>query len=610
MMKTPRSIILQYFVIAVFSIIILRLFYLQVINTSYKENAENNVLRYEIQNPARGEIFDRNGEYLVQSKEVYDLMIIPRDVKPFDTMLLCSIVGIPVEKLRAEIDKAKRYSWRQSQPIVKQLPKEVKIKLEERGFPGFYTVYRTLRSYPRKIAGNLLGYVGEVNQADIDRDSYYRGGDYIGKTGIELAYEDVLRGKKGVKLNLVDVHGIVKGSYADGLYDTMAIPGTAITSTIDARLQQFAEELLEGKVGSVVAIEPATGEILVMASSPTYDPDEMVGRNNNYSVLSQDPRKPFFNRAVMSEYPPGSIFKLVNGLIGLQEGVLKPEYKYSCNMGYYYTATRKLGCHAHASPLDLYFAIQTSCNAYFCYVFRNTIENTKKYPSVKEGFEAWEKYVRSFGFGRKLDSDFSDERNGRVPTRELYDNIYRGSWRASTIISLSIGQGELGVSPLQMANLAAIIANRGYYYIPHVVKRIHDRDSIDARFYERHNTLVEPQYFEPVVEGMWRAVNQEGGTGFWRARVPGLDICGKTGTAQNPHGADHGTFLCFAPRENPKIAVSVYIEHGIWGASSAAPIASLITEMYLTDTISRPEVVDYVKNLKLSYPYYDRQRTK
>lgn len=609
-MKAPRSLILQIFVIALFSVIVLRLFYLQVIDNSYKRNAENNVLRYETQNPARGEIFDRHGEFLVQSKEVYDLMMIPRDVKQFDTTLLCSIVGVPIEKLREEMNKAKRHSWRQGQAIVKQLPKEVKIKLEERGFPGFYTVYRTLRSYPRKIAGNLLGYVGEVNQSNIDRDGYYRGGDYIGKTGIELAYEDVLRGKKGVKVNLVDVHGIVKGSYANGLYDTLATPGTAITSTIDARLQQLAEELLEGKVGSVVAIEPSTGEILVMASSPTYDPDQMVGRDNNYSVLSKDPRKPFFNRAVMSEYPPGSVFKLVNGLIGLQEGILKPEYRYTCNMGYNYTPTRKMACHAHSSPLDLYFAIQTSCNAYFCYVFRNTLENKKKYPTVKEGFDAWEAYVRSFGFGRKLDSDFSDERNGRVPSRELYDRVYRGSWRANTIISLSIGQGELGASPLQMANLAATIANRGHYYIPHVVKRIHDRDSIDARFYERHNTLVDPKHFDPIVEGMWRAVNKEGGTGFWRARVPGLDICGKTGTAQNPHGADHGTFLCFAPRDNPKIAVSVYIEHGIWGASSAAPIASLITEQYLTDTIKRPEVVEYVKNLKLSYPYYDRQRTK
>ncbi len=607
-MENHRAKILQLVVILALAVIILRLFHIQVVDSDYKLRATNNVLRYEVQYPPRGEIYDRNGEFLVQSKEVYDLVVIPRDVQQFDTLMMCAIIGVAPEKLKAEMAKASRHSRRQPSVIFKQLSKEVKVKLEERNFPGFYTVYRTIRSYPRKIAGNLLGYVGEVDQRAIDRDNYYRSGDYIGKSGMELAYESVLRGNKGVKVTMVDVHGMPQGSYGDGMYDTMPIPGPGITSTLDARLQQLGEELLKGKVGSIVAIEPATGEILVMASSPGYDPDELVGREsgNNYMNLLNNARKPLFNRAVMSRYPPGSTFKVVNGLIGLQEGVLTPGTKYVCHGGY--NVGRGVKCHDHWSPLDLTDAVQVSCNAYFCYVLRNIIDN-RKYGSVKSGMEIWEEYVRSFGFGRKLDSDFVDELNGFVPSGDFYNEKYNGRWNSLTVISLAIGQGELGCSPLQMANLAAIVANRGHYYIPHVVKRIHDRDSIDTRFYERHHTMVDSEHFDPVVEGMFRAVHNPGGTGGI-AYVPGLDICGKTGTAQNPHGADHSTFMCFAPRENPKIAVSVYIENGRFGATVAAPIASLIVEQYLTDTISRPGLVEHVKNMQINYPYYDRQQAK
>lgn len=608
-MPDRRIKILQIGVIVFFAIIILRLFYIQVIDSNYKERASNNVLRYEVQYPPRGEIYDRNGEFLVQSKEVYDLMVVPRDVQPFDTAMMCAIVGVPVEKLRTELDKAKRYSSRRASVVFKLLPKDVKLKLDERNFPGFYTVYRTIRSYPRKIAGNLLGYVSEVDQAGIDRDSYYRRGDYIGKSGMERAYEEVLRGHKGVKVNMVDVHGIAKGSYADGIYDTLPMPGPGITSSLDARLQALAEELLDGKVGSVVAIEPSTGEILVMASSPSYDPDELVGREsgNNYMKLLENPRRPLFNRAVMSRYPPGSTFKVINGLIGLQEGSLRPETRYSCNGGYHF-GNRVMKCHPHASPSDLYHAVQTSCNAYFCYVFRNILEN-KKYGGLREGMRVWEEYVRSFGFGRKLESDFLDELNGFVPSPEYYDKKYNNRWNSAlTVISLAIGQGELGCSPLQMANLAAIIANRGYYHIPHVVKRIHDRDSIDSRFYEKHYTKVDSRHFDPIVEGMYRAVHGggPGGGTASRAYVPGLDICGKTGTAQNPNGKDHSTFMCFAPRDNPRIAVSVYIEHGGFGATVAVPVASLLVEQYLTDTIARPYLIEQVKEMQINYPYYDR----
>ena len=595
---------LQISVVAVAIVLLLRLFYIQVIDDSYKSNAANNVLRYTVQYPPRGEVYDRNGRFLVQSKEAYDLMAIPREIRPFDTAAMSRILGVSVEQIRKELRKASNFSRRRASVIFKQLPKEVKLRFEEHGFPGFFTVYRTVRSYPTKMAGNLLGYVGEVNDRILERNPYYRSGDYIGMSGIEQAYEEVLRGEKGVKIEMVDVHGIPKGSYANGIYDTLPSPGVAITCTIDGRLQAFAEELMQGKVGSVVAIEPATGEILVMASSPTYDPDELVGRErgNNYMKMIYNKRHPLFSRAVKAKYPPGSTFKLVQGLIGLQEGVLRPSDLHVCHEGYQ-VGRRRMKCHAHASPLDLRFAVATSCNAYFCYVFRDILDN-RKYESVKDGYDVWKEYVESFGFGRKLGSDFLDEGNGYVPDRSYYDRQYRGSWNSLTVISLAIGQDALGCTPLQLANLAAIVANRGYYYIPHIVKKIEGQDSLDRRFYERHYTKVDPKHFEPIVDGMWRGVNV-GGTST-AARLEGLDVCGKTGTAENPRGRDHSTFLSFAPKDNPKIAISVYVENGGFGASAALPIASLLEEYYLTDTIRRPALLEHIKNMNIYYPSYDR----
>lgn len=604
-MNLSRAALLRLFVVVVFVILALRLFYLQAVDDRYKDAAADNVLRYEVQYPPRGEVYDRNGEFLVQSKAAYDLMVVPRETEPFDTAHLCRIAGISEEKLRRELRRAERYSRRVPSVVAKQLPKEVKLRLDECAFPGFHTVYRTVRSYPRRMAGNLLGYVGEVNDRILSREDYYRRGDYIGMSGIEEAYEEVLRGEKGIKINVVDVHGTTQGSYRNGAFDVRMIPGTAITCTIDARLQALAEELLAGKVGSVVAIEPATGEILVMASSPTFDPDELAGpdRGNHYMELLHNKRRPLFNRAVMAAYPPGSTFKLVNGLIGLDEGVLRPSDRYSCRMGY--TIGRGVKCHAHPSPINLQQAVQMSCNAYFCYVLRDILDN-KEYGGIRQGgFDRWAEYVRSFGFGRQLGSDFERERNGNVPTAEYYDRVYRNRWNSLTVISLSIGQGELGCTPLQMANLAATVANRGHYYIPHVVKRIHDRDSIDRRFYEPHATMVDPKWFDVVAEGMYDAVHRPAGTASI-ARVEGLDVCGKTGTAQNPHGSDHSTFLCFAPKDNPRIAVSVYIENGGFGATVAAPVASLLVEQYLTDTIRRPALVEYVKNKQIAYPAYGR----
>lgn len=593
---------LQVIVLLVVGVILGRLFYIQLIDDRYKDMADNNALRHVVQYPPRGEVRDRNGEFIVQSREAYDLMVIAREIpkEGFDTMRMCRVLGMEKEELIKQLTRAKTRS-RVPMMITNQLSKEVKLRFDECNFRGFYTVYRTIRSYPRRIGGNLMGYVGEINADQLRKRPEYRAGDYIGISGLESAYEEVLRGKKGVKVNEIDAHGVIKGSFRDGMYDSLPIPGRSLVCTIDAELQELAEELMEGKVGSVVAIEPSTGEILLMVSSPTYDPNDLVGKNLrlNYNKLLKNPHRPLYNRAVSSHYPPGSTFKLVQGLIGLQEGVLKPSYRYPCNGGYTYAKGRKMKCHPHPSPLDLRPAVANSCNAYFCYVFRDIIEN-KKYENVKVGLDVWADYVRSFGFGRTLDSDFANETRGYVPTSEFYNKVYHNSWKAQTIISLSIGQGELGCTPLQMANLAAIIANRGYYYIPHIVRSVEGVDSLEQRFYEKQYTKVDAEHFEPIVEGMWQGVNVAGTS--TRAAVAGLDICGKTGTAQNPHGKDHSTFLSFAPKDDPKIAISVYVENGGFGATIALPIASLLIEKYLTDTITRPYMIDQVKQMKIYYP--------
>ena len=609
-----RRSILKFIVFLIFGVIACRLGYIQLIDTDYKDMAAGNVLRYEVQYAPRGEVVDRNGEFLVQSMECYDLMVVYREMDKagFDTMRLCNMLNLKKERLVQKLKDA-RVSPRAPVLVANFVTKEAKLRFDEHNFEGFHTVLRNARQYPRNIGGNLLGNLGEVSENDIKRGGgEYKRGDYIGKSGLERAYERYLRGVDGVKILERDRHGAIKGSYMDGMFDTLPIPGKRITSTIDLRLQAFAEELMAGKMGAVVAIEPATGEILVMASSPTFDPNGMVGsqRGNNYMKMLNDPKKPMFNRAVQSRYPPGSTFKLVQGLIGLQEGVLTPANAYPCHNGYSY-GSKRMGCHPHASPLDLRNAVAQSCNAYFCYVFRNIIEN-RKFKDVKEGLDIWVEYVKSFGFGRKLDSDFLDEETGYVPTSERYNRVYRGSWNGHTVISLSIGQGELGCTPLQMANLAAIVANRGFYYIPHIVKAIEGQDSLDRRFYEKQYTKVDAKHFKPIIEGMWKGANVPGAGTSYRAYLPGWDVCGKTGTAQNPIGRDHSTFLSFAPKDNPKIAISVYVEHGGFGATAALPIASLLEELYLTDTITRPQLVEQIKNLPYALPrrYQDNAKTR
>ncbi len=596
-----RYNILRFVMILVAGVMIFRLAQLQIFSDKYKHLAQGNAIRHQVQFPPRGEVYDRNGLFLAQSKDSYDLMVVPMDMEPFDTMALCNTISVSKEDLVKELTKAKKFSSRRPSTIFKQLSKQMKLRLDEQTLPGFYTQYRTIRSYPHNTAGNLLGYVGEVSRRHIEADSYYKSGDYIGLTGIERAYEEELRGRKGVKMQLVDVHGIVKGEYADGAADTLAIPGKAIVSTIDARIQLLGEELMQGKIGSIVAIEPATGEILAMVSSPTYNPDKLIGRtrSTNYISLLRDPKKPLYNRAVMAYYPPGSTFKMATGLIGLQEGVFTPETQYSCHGGF--PIGRGVGCHAHASPLALEYGIQTSCNAYFCYVYKAIIEN-KKYGSTQKAFDSWRNHVLSMGFGRKLESDFLGELKGNIPTSSYFDKMYNKRWSYLTTVSLSIGQGEISVTPLQMANFTAILANRGHYYIPHIIKSI-DGDSIDKRFYEKQYTTIDTKYFDTFVDAMYKGVN-ESGTGLI-AKVDGLDICGKTGTAEN-RGADHSTFVCFAPKDNPKIAVMAYIEHGRFGASVAAPIASLVIEKYLTDTITRPALYEAMKTKTIHYPQYDK----
>ena len=576
--------------VTVAAVLVGKLFYIQCINGEYKVNADNNSMVYDYIYPPRGVIYDRNGEILVGNKVCYDILVTPKEVQEFDTLALANALCIPDSLVRNKMEyyrKNRKSIGFRTLPFLKQVSSEVYMRFaeEEYRYPGFSSQVRSVREYPFNAGGNLLGYISEVNANDIKKHPEYKSGDYIGKTGLEAAREADLRGEKGYHIYLRDSRNRVQSSYMNGEHDKPAMPGHDIITTIDAHLQQYGQQLMEGKTGSVVAIEPSTGEILAMVSSPGIDVEVLSDIGKYYGEIAKNPRKPMFNRTVMASYPPGSVFKLVNGLIGLQEGVLVPSNSYPCNGGYAYSSSRKLGCHAHSSPLAFRDAIATSCNGYFCYVLRNVLEN-KKYGSIQEAFDVWREYVLSFGFGHKLGSDFPSELGGNIPTSNFYDRIYRKRWKFPTIVSLSIGQGEIGATPLQIANLAAIMANRGYYYIPHLVKDSEGIE-IDPKYHERQYTKVDTTHFAVAVEGMYMAVNgggSAGGTAF-RAAIPGLEVCGKTGTAQNPHGKDNSVFICFAPKDNPKIAVAAYVENAGFGATWALPVASLMLEKYLNGEI-------------------------
>ncbi len=574
------------------AIILCKLFYIQIIQDKYKINASNNSMVYDIIYPTRGIIYDRNGKIIVSNKVTYDILVTPREVHSFDTLMLAKALDISPSFIREKMEeyrKNRRKIGYQSMVMLKQIKPETYMKFAELqyNFPGFRGQVRSIRDYPVNAGGNLLGYVTEVDQNYIENHpGEYRPGDYAGKTGIEAAREKELRGEKGYHIYLRNSRNQIEQRYKDGEMDKEAVPGNDIITTIDADLQQYGQELMRNKVGSLVAIEPKTGEILSLVSSPGVDVSMLADISQHYNEIIKDPHRPMFNRAVQAPYPPGSVFKLVNGLIGLEEGTLTPDMTYPCSNGYHF-GRHKLGCHAHRSPLNLEESIMMSCNGYFCYVLKAILEN-KKYGSIDEALDKWNAYAQSFGFGKKLGSDFPAELGGTLPTSKLYNKRYgKGGWKFTTIISISIGQGEVGVTPLQIANLAATVANRGWYKIPHIVKESEGVE-IDRKYYERQYTMVDTTNFKKVIKGMWRAVNSGYGSGGTAsvAAVDGLDICGKTGTAQNPRGADNSVFICFAPMDDPKIAVAAYIENAGFGATWAAPIASLLIEKYLNGEIS------------------------
>lgn len=583
-----------------------KLFSIQILNGSYKEDADSNSKVYETIYPTRGIIYDRNGDILVGNKVAYDIMVSPREVGEFDTLALAAVLEVTPEFIRekmADFNKRKRAIGFQSVSMMRTVPAETYMRFDEvkYRFPGFRGQVRSIRQYPVNAGGNLLGYVSEVNQSYLDRHpGEYRSGDYAGMTGIEAAREADLRGEKGYHIYLRNARNQIQEPYMEGAEDKEAIPGKDIVTTIDASLQQYGQELMQNKVGSIVAIEPSSGEILALVSSPGLDVNQLADIGKYYGEIVSNPYKPMYNRAVQASYPPGSVFKLVNGLIGLEEGVLRPEMMYPCSKGYHFGAGHKLGCHAHKSPINMEESIMMSCNAYYCYVLKNILDNNK-YDTVAEGLDHWREMVMSFGFGRKLGSDFPAELSGSIPSSKTYNRAYgKGRWNSTTVISLSIGQGEILATPMHLANLCATIANRGYYYIPHIIKASEGVE-IDARFKEKQYTMVSQEHFPKVVKGMWRAVNSGPGAGgtAWIAHIDSLDVCGKTGTAQNPRGADNSVFICFAPMDNPRIAIAAYVENGGFGATYAAPMASLMVEKYLKGETSRPALEKRMKEADL-----------
>jgi penicillin-binding protein 2 len=591
-----------------------RLFYIQIVDDSYKLDARNQAFRYIKVFPPRSYIYDRNNKLLVYNEAAYDLMVIPNNVKNLDTVAFCKLLRISEKTFLRKMKKAVQApnSPRKQSVFHKQIRTKEYAAIQERlyKFPGFFIQHRTLRKYPEKTAAHMLGYIGEANKATTERDPYYSEGDYLGVSGIEKTYETVLRGKKGMRIMMVDVNNLVKGSYKDGEHDTIAEVGKSLTTTIDAELQKYAEELMKNKKGSVVAIEPSTGEILALVTSPTYDPNLLVGRerNNNFAALLDDKiGQPLFNRATMASYPPGSTFKLLMGLIGLDDGVITTHSYYPCAAGYPPLGGRPR-CHLHSSPINLDGAISTSCNSYFSYVFKAVIDNNK-FDDTYEAYTHWREIVLSFKLGIKTDSDIANELNGNVPSIGYYDKIFgKGAWKASTVISLGIGQAELGITPLQNANLVTIIANRGWYYTPHIVKAIggNPNDPLLDRFKIQHFTkITDTAAYNRIIEGMAGVV--ETGTARF-LQIDDIPYCAKTGTAQNPHGEDHSVFVSFAPRENPKIAVGILIENAGFGSTWAGPIARLIMEKYIKGYVTRPLLELQMMEADLIHPKKENER--
>lgn len=591
-----RKLVIGGFFILIIIIYIFRLFYIQVINDKYKIQAQNNAIRKLTEYPVRGVIYDRNGKLLVYNEASYDLMVIPKEAKNCDTLGLCEVLEITKNEFLKRMKKSCQApnSPRRQSIFEKQMSARTYAALQEKlyRFKGFYVQKRAVRKYPKPIAAHLLGYVGEVNKEKAKTDAYYNEGDYIGISGIERSYENELRGVKGVQCAITNVHNKTIGSYLDGKLDTLAIPGKPLYCTIDIVLQEYGEKLLKNKKGACVAIEPSTGEILALISSPSYDPNLLVGgkeRSKNFTKLYYDSLNlPLFNRALTAMYPPGSIFKLIGALIAQNDGLINRNTVYPCAMGYP-PMGGKPKCHAHGGGKNLVGSIATSCNSYYSYVFREIVDQ-KKYPKFIDGYNHWREMVMTFGPGTKLHTDLPYDKPGNVPSVKYYDKVFgKNGWRSNTIVSLGIGQAELLLVPYQMANVVASIANRGFYYTPHCIKGIGNQKYLDDKFKTKHYVGVQnAEAYQNVIDGMQGAM-EPGGTAFTN-RIKDIIVCGKTGTAQNPGGKDHSVFLAFAPRDNPKIAIACIVENAGSGNTWAAPVVTLMIEKYLKGKTDRIDV--------------------
>jgi penicillin-binding protein 2 len=605
-----RKLLLLSTIVIVGLIFIARLFYLQVYHQSAYDIFEDNAIRKVYNYPKRGYVYDRNGTLLVANQPSYDVMIIPREVEPLDTIEFCSLLKITKEDFKKIYQKTYHYSPRLPSVFVPQLSKKDYAVLQEkmRKFEGFYIQKRTIRDYQTSIGANVLGDIGEVGYNDMKENPYYQMGDLIGKGGVEKSYEDILKGKKGIKFIQKDRFNKNIGPFKDGILDTLPQPGKDISITIDAKLQEYGELLMQNKRGGIVAIDPTSGEILAMVSGPSYNPNLLVGRDRskNYTKMHYDTiAKPLYDRGLMAQYAPGSPFKVINALIGLQEGVVTTQDKFVCRMGYYYGSRKLTGCHHHASPLSMNDGIAQSCNAYFINVYRRIID---KYDDPSKSMNIWSDHAKSFGLGQFLNNDLSVGRPGRIPDGDYYDRAYgKGRWGSTYTVSNAIGQGEVEATPIQLANMVAAIGNRGYYYTPHIIKEI-EGETIDKDFTTPKYTTIDKQHFEPVVNGMFDVYNSGTAT---RLRIPGIDICGKTGTSENFQSidgvktqlTDHSIFVAFAPKDNPTIAIAVFVENGYWGSRFAGRMASLMIEKYIKGDITRTDMEDWILTHSLENEY-------
>ncbi|WP_179343900.1 penicillin-binding protein 2 [Winogradskyella ursingii] len=608
-----RKLLLLMTVVLVGIIFIARLFYLQVYNTSAYNLYEDSAIKKEFNYPKRGYVYDRNGKLLVANQPSYDVMVIPREVVPLDSANLnefCNLLKITKEDYNRKMDRATNYSPRLPSPFVPQLSKSDYAVLQEkmRKYEGFYIQKRSLRSYQTTIGANVLGDIGEVNRSIISKQPYYKMGDLIGKQGIELSYETTLRGTKGIKFIQKDRFNKNIGPYKDGIYDTLPKPGKDITITIDSELQAYGELLMKHKRGGIVALDPSSGEILAMVTGPSYDPNLLVGRDRskNFSKLYRDSiANPTFDRGLQAQYPPGSPFKVINALIALQEDVVDTNDRFTCRMGYYYGSRRLTGCHHHKSPVDMNSGIAQSCNAYFVNVYRRIVD---KYDDAGKGMNTWAKHARSFGLGNFLNNDLSVGQPGRIPDGDYYDRAYGDNrWGSTYIVSNAIGQGEVEATPIQLANMAAAIGNRGYYFTPHIIKSI-EGETIPSQYTTPKYTTIDKEHFEPVIQGMFDVYNK--GTAA-TLKVPGIDICGKTGTAENfvkidsvkTQLTDHSIFVAFAPKDNPKIAIAVFVENGYWGSRFAGRMASLMIEKYIKGEVTLKHMENWILTHSLENEY-------